>query len=311
MQRVKLGGAEQSILIRGRSAKAPILIWLHGGPGQDETGLWRRYNAALEDKFTVVYWVQRGTGRSWSADIPPSSMRLSRFVGDLDELVDMLRRRFGQARVAIAGHSWGTSVGVAYTQSHPDKVSAYIGVSQVVAYEEGERRSYAYTLAEAKRRKNAAALAELKQIGPPPYPFASLLKQRWWLNEFGGAWRKPRSLPLLMWQSFQASEMTLLDGVYFMRGQDFSSDNLQDDMASVNWMRDAQNFQVPVFIAAGRFDYNTDARLQHEYFERINAPAKTFRWFENSAHSPLFEEPEEFNRFMLNTVHAAALARSR
>ena len=64
------------------------LVWLHGGPGMDETGMWRRNNAALEDHFLVIYWTQRGTGRSYDSAIPATSMRLSRFVADLDELVD-------------------------------------------------------------------------------------------------------------------------------------------------------------------------------------------------------------------------------
>ncbi|QXQ07340.1 lysophospholipase [Sphingosinicellaceae bacterium] len=55
-------------------------------------------------------------------------------------------------------------------------------------------------------------------------------------------------------------------------------------------MRDATNFSMPVFIMAGRNDRNTDGQLQHEYFDRITAPAKRFTWFEASAHSPPFEQ---------------------
>ena len=203
IQRVKLGGVDQSILIRGRSTKAPILIWLHGGPGMDETGMWRFYNAALEDHFLVVYWVQRGTGRSYSDNIPASSMNIAQFGADLDQLVGMLKSRFHQRKVTLVGHSWGTSVGVAYAQAHPENVSAYVGVGQVVNAAEGERRSYEFTLNEARRAGNHAALADLQKIGPPPYSMAAIIKQRGWLNEFGGAWRSPRSMLGLMWTSFQ------------------------------------------------------------------------------------------------------------
>jgi proline iminopeptidase len=48
MQRIKLGGVDQSVTIRGLNADAPILIWLHGGPGQDATGMLRKYNSELE-----------------------------------------------------------------------------------------------------------------------------------------------------------------------------------------------------------------------------------------------------------------------
>lgn len=310
IERVRLGGVEQSIVIRGRSTKAPILIWLHGGPGNDTTGMWRRNNASLEDHFLVVYWTQRGTGRSYDAAIPAASMRLSRFVADLDELVDLMRAQFGQRRVVLVGHSWGTNIGVAYAQAHPDKVAAYVGVSQVVDAAEGERRSYAFTLAEAARRHDASALADLRRIGTPPYPMSSLVIQRNWLNRFGGAWHRPRDMPGLMWESFKASEVTLLDGFTFARGAEFSLGALKGDLAGVNWMRDATHFAMPVFIMAGRYDHNTDGELQHEYFERITAPAKKFFWFEESAHSPPFEQADAFNATVIRDVLPVAIERS-
>jgi proline iminopeptidase len=310
MQRVTLGGVEQSILIRGRDPRAPILIWLHGGPGSDETGLWRRHNAVLEDHFIVVYWTQRGSGRSWHADIPPESMNLAQFVADLDQLVGLLRARFGQPMVALAGHSWGTNIGVAYARAHPEKVSAYVGIGQIANSAEGERRSWAFTIAEAKRRGEAAAVAELTALGPAPYPIAAILKQRAWLEKFGGgSFREPTSLASLMWQSFQASEMTWLDGVGFFRGGDFSLAALAPQVARFDWLHDVTRFAVPVFIVAGRFDHNTDAALAHDYFARIEAPYKRFTWFEASAHSPPFEQPAAFNAFMIGEVLPVARAR--
>lgn len=303
MERVVLGGVEQSITIRGRSARAPILIWLHGGPGSDETGLWRRHNAVLEDHFLVVYWTQRGTGRSWHPDIPTQSMTIAQFVADLDQLVGLLQRRFHQSKVVLAGHSWGTSIGIAYVQAHPEKVSAYVGVGQIANAAEGERRSWAFTLAEAKRRGDAEALAELTALGPPPYPVGSILKQRQWLEKFGGgSFHKPVSLPQLMWQSFEASEVTLLDGINFGRGANFSLQAMAPEVARVDWLHSATRLAVPIFIVAGRFDHNTDANLAHDYFERIVAPYKRFTWFEASAHSPMFEQPAAFNALMIESV---------
>lgn len=302
MERVTLGGVQQSITIRGRDAKAPILIWLHGGPGMDATGMWRYYNAALEDHFVVVYWTQRGTGRSYSSNIPAKSMSLGQFVADLDQLVDILKRRLGADKIVLAGHSWGTNIGVAYSQAHPEKVSAYVGIGQIANAAEGERRTYAFTLAEAKKRNDVKALAELNRIGPPPYPVESLLVQRGWLEKFGGAWHKPTSFFQLLLTSYKASEMTWYDGVKFQAGVDFSLDALEPEIEKFDWMGTATRFAVPVFIVAGRHDHNTDANLAHEYFEKIDAPLKQFKWFEQSAHSPPFEEPQAFNDFMIREV---------
>ncbi len=61
---LRLGGLDQWVMIRGESATNPPLILLHGGPGPSETPLFRHFNAALEKSFTVVYWDQRGAGKS-------------------------------------------------------------------------------------------------------------------------------------------------------------------------------------------------------------------------------------------------------
>ena len=311
MRRVHLGGIDQSIVIRGRNAKAPILIWLHGGPGLDATGMWRHFNATLEDHFLVVYWTQRGTGRSYSADIAPGSMRISQFVSDLDELITYLTLRFHQSKVVLVGHSWGSTIGVAYTQAHPEKVAAYVGTGQVVSGAEGEHRTYRFTVEEARRRNNADAMKELAAIGPPPYPVAALLTQRKWLNEFGGAWHRPTSLSYLLWTSFQASEVTWLDGISFQKGQDFSLSALYPETERVDWLRSALRFQMPVFFLIGRYDRNADADLALTYFRRLKAPTKRFIRFESSAHSPSFEQPTAFDTVLIRDVLPVARLRAQ
>ena len=50
--------------------------------------------------------------------------------------------------------------------------------------------------------------------------------------------------------------------------------------------------QIPVYFLAGRYDYTCCYDLQYQYYEHISAPEKAFYVFEDSAHSPVFEEPE-------------------
>ena len=70
MEMIELGGVRQSVWYRGRDVKAPALILLHGGPGASASALFRQYDAELEDRYLVVYWEQRGTGRSYHAGMP-------------------------------------------------------------------------------------------------------------------------------------------------------------------------------------------------------------------------------------------------
>ena len=150
----RLGGLDQWVMIRGESVSNPPLILLHGGPGFPETRLFRHFNAPLEKSFTVVYWEQRGAGKSFDRRTPRSSMRIEQFIGDLDELVNAVRRRLGKDKVTVYGHSWGSVLGVLYAARFPEKVAAYVGTGQIGDQLAGELSSYAFVLAEAERRNN-------------------------------------------------------------------------------------------------------------------------------------------------------------
>ena len=106
---LRLGGLDQWVMIRGESLDNPPLILLHGGPGFTETCLFRHFNAPLEKHFTVVYWDQRGAGKSFDHKAPRSSMTVEQFIADLDALVDAVCSRTGKDKVAIYGHSWGSA----------------------------------------------------------------------------------------------------------------------------------------------------------------------------------------------------------
>jgi pimeloyl-ACP methyl ester carboxylesterase len=59
-------------------------------------------------------------------------------------------------------------------------------------------------------------------------------------------------------------------------------------------VRDYPEIKVPVYFVHGRHDRQVSANQAKDYFEKVVAPAKEMIWFEESAHSPPFEEPEKF-----------------
>jgi pimeloyl-ACP methyl ester carboxylesterase len=165
---LQLGGLDQWVRIRGEELSNPVLISLHGGPGFPEAWLQRYFNAVLEKSFTIVYWDQRGAGRSFKPGIAKSSMTVEQFIADLDQLVDIVCARLGQRKVVIFGHSWGSALGMLYAGRFPEKVSVYVGGAQIGDWAAAESASYALTLAEAERVNNRKAVKALRAIGPPP-----------------------------------------------------------------------------------------------------------------------------------------------
>jgi pimeloyl-ACP methyl ester carboxylesterase len=295
---VTLGGIPQWVEVRGADIANPVLIALHGGPGTPETPLLRHYNSAMETAFTIVYWDQRGAGRSFSRAIPAGTMTIDRFVADLDALVDHVCARLGTRRVAIFGHSWGSMLGTLYAARYPDKVSAYIGTGQIGDLAASERASYAFVLEEAKRRDNAKAVAELTKLGPPPYSDNRKLGlQRRWLGRFVGMfgrvpfWRALRIVLL-------APGTSLFNIPNVFRGIFFSLRMLWPQISAINLETAAPELKMPVWFLSGRHDHQVDAAVAEAYFNKLKAPRKQLVWFENSGHFVPFEEPEKFNETM-------------
>ena len=141
MESARIGGTRQQLWFRGRDRYAPVLLLFHAGPGVSEAAMFRHYNSGLEQHFLVVYWEQRGAGRSYDADMPPQSMTIAQFLRDLDEVVELVRHRFGKDTVVLVGHSWGTVLGTIYAHDHPEKVAAYVGVGQLADVRESAQLS--------------------------------------------------------------------------------------------------------------------------------------------------------------------------
>lgn len=306
---LRLGGVDQWVMTRGEDVANPPLILLHGGPGWSETRFFRLCNAPLEKSFTVVYWDQRGAGRSFHRDIPRSSMTVERFIRDLDELVDHVRRRLGQPRVVIFGHSWGSALGVLYAARFPEKIAAYVGSGQYADAAAGEAASYAYALQETERRGKRRMLKKLRAIGPPPHTREQLMVERTCVARLEGMMR-PAKWRDLARVALGVRESSIVDLPRIMRGFRFSLDAMWAEAAQLNLFEQAPALEMPVFLFLGRNDHWVPPEVSVEYLDALSAPSKELVWFEESGHEPFADEPEKFNAAMVELVRPVAIAAS-
>lgn len=295
-----IGGVDQWVMIRGRSRANPPLILLYGGPGMPETGFFRCFNAALEDAFTVVYWEQRGSGRSYARSIPRSSMTVERFVADLDELVEVVRDRVGSEQVAILGHSWGSLLGALYAHRFPEKVAAYVGVAQIGDWPAAEASSYAFALSEAQRLRDRKAIRKLQAIGPPPYDWRSLFAERTLVQRLDGQ-LNARTLWTMV-QMLRATEVSIIDLPDLIRGFRFTLDAMWPEASTLNLVDRVPALQMPVFFFLAREDHFVPAETSVAYYDALSAPSKRLVRFEDSGHELFADEPAKFNASMVELV---------
>lgn len=298
---LSLGGIDQWVMIRGQSIENPPLILLHGGPGLSETGFFRYSNALLEKSFTLVYWDQRGAGKSFDRKLPPSSMTVESFLADLDELVDWVCKRVGARQVAIFGHSWGSALGVLYSARFPEKVAAYVGCGQVGDWAAGESSSYAYALAEAERQSDEKTLAKLRAIGAPPHTPEALLTERTCLSRLDGL-MSARSMWKLARMVLGTRESSFLDLPNAYRGFRFSLDAMWAEVSRLNLSKAVPALHMPVFFFLGRRDHWVPPETSVAYFDALTAPSKKLVWFEESGHEPFVDEADKFNAAMTELV---------
>jgi pimeloyl-ACP methyl ester carboxylesterase len=307
---LNLGGFDQWVMIRGESLANPPLVILHGGPGFSDTPFLRQCNRSLEKSFTVVYWDQRGAGKSFDSRIPKASMRVEQFISDLDQLVENVCARLGKKKVAIFGHSWGSVLGVLYVDRFPDKVAAYVGCAQYGDWAAAESASYAMALAEAQHRNNRKAETALRAVGPPPYTASGLLKERIWLQRLEGQLR-PKAFLDMGRIVLGAPEYSIFDLTKIMRGFRFSLNAMWDEVSTLNLIKIVPELRVPVFFFLGRRDSWVPPETSVAYFDALSAPSKKLLWFEESGHEPFVDEPAKFNTMMVDLVRPVLVSTER
>ena len=129
---IEINGTKLCVSVRTKKLGNPILLYLHGGPGDAALPLVLKYNKQLEDIFTVVILEQRGAGKSYYPFAESDNIKIDTFIEDVYALSKNLLKRYNQEKLYLVGHSWGSVLGLKFTKLYPELIHAYIGCGQVV-----------------------------------------------------------------------------------------------------------------------------------------------------------------------------------
>lgn len=301
---VRIGGHDQSIMLRGHDVEAPVLLFLEGGPGGTALGSMRYAGQQLEEHFTVATWDQRGTGKSASALEPLDTLTVARAVADTIEVTDYLRDRFDEERIYLLGSSWGTTLGTLAVQARPDLFHAYIGSGQMVDQQETDKLMYAESVAYAQRVGDTGFAEQLRAIGPPPYtdmlayPVAIASNPEWHDFTHGPDHDARSTYPA----NLLVEEYTLTETVRSAAALIDTFALMYPQLQDVDFRRDVPRLDVPVFIVEGEHEAPGRSVLAVDWFEQLSAPSKQLVTFELSGHTPHLHEPGRFATYLADVV---------
>ena len=159
-----INGVNMGMIIKSKDASNPVLLFVHGGPGMPEYPLTEKYPTGLEDYFTVVWWDQRGSGLSYQSGMPEEKMTTEQFISDTIEVSKYLRERFGQDKIYLMAHSWGSYIGIQAAAKSPELYHAYIGIGQISNTMESEKIAYDYMLKYYKEAGDEKTVKKLQNL---------------------------------------------------------------------------------------------------------------------------------------------------
>lgn len=148
MKKIKLNGIELAYERRGK--ETPLML-IHGYPL--DHSIWNEVAAQLENDFDLILPDLRGFGESTTIESPYS---ISDIANDLAALLDSL----GVEQTALAGHSMGGYVALAFAKAFPQRVSGLALVSSQAAADTPERKEGRYKTAADVSQKGVQIVAD-------------------------------------------------------------------------------------------------------------------------------------------------------
>jgi pimeloyl-ACP methyl ester carboxylesterase len=224
-------------------------------------------------------------------------MTIEQFYEDALALIKTLLTRFGKKKLLLLGHSWGGLLATRLAERHPELLHAVILMNSTMDNVRGEDLSYTWALERAREKHDDKAIRRLERLGASDtYTGEGRFVERNIVFRYGGLIHSdPLKMVRLM---LEAPEYSIADCIrnFRMKALSFSIPLMADELMSFNLIEEVRRLEVPVFLFLGRHDHTAPPELSEEFYAALQAPDKGLIWFEGSAHTPDLDEPERFQR---------------
>lgn len=136
---VPIGGIDQWIGIQGSDIRNPVILYLHGGPGEAQSPFLKQF-IPWHGEYTVANWDQRGSGRTYARNgistpgMSTPQRALERLCEDAQEVAEYVCKRLSKRKVILVGQSWGAELALHVVKRWPQHFHAFVGTGQPVSW---------------------------------------------------------------------------------------------------------------------------------------------------------------------------------
>lgn len=308
---VEINGIRQYIQIRGANKNAPLLLFLHGGPGGSMAGLCHIMQSEWEKNFTVVNWDQRNTCKTYlanknSAAAIAQSGSISDYMADIDAVIDYLHTVYDFEKIILVGFSWGSLIGAEYAKTHGERVSHYIGIGQHVHYIDGLHYSCEWLKDVAKNSPSDTNKIQhfLENIPQQPEMNATFLKSLQGFSMLGAKYiaKDARAFPL---KALLTSPFLKLSEKMSMLRSDFKLFTGTYHTLMTHDFRKNLHFDMPVLFVSGNQDFICSNQLLERCFDDISAPFKKNVVIQKATHLCFYDQPTIFQKEVVEFINNA------
>ena len=282
---VNIGGIRQFISIKGGDRKAPVLLFLHGGPGRSLMPFADKFTNKLQQKFVVVQWDQREVGETLKLNTSTAPLSVGLLKSDTHEVVEYLLKRFGRKKLYLVGHSFGTVLGFYIADKYPQLLYAYIPISPVVDQIKSNHLTLAMLQKQAKKDNNTQ---ELKELATIKIPFENT-EQLFYFSKW-----------LFIYNDVDFAKKDDFKEVYIPWATTWMP--VWSEATKNNLFKTLKAVKCPVYFFVGRGDNQTFFNISEAYFKALKAPKKKLFWFEKSGHTIFTTEPDRLQDLIIDKI---------
>lgn len=303
---VRINGAEHYLLHYKTTDEAPVLIFIHGGPGQSESMIAYIVEEYVGRNYNIVYYDQRGAGKTYlkSKKMKPDTEILKK---DLLEVVLYVKKVYQKEKIGILGHSWGSVLGSMFALEHPEHTLCYIGCGQVVNLMENEQVGYEKLKAAIERSGNRGDSKKLEKIGE--YPGTGAFDMQFYrkmgkVRNLQGKYHLAAGLDKNMIKiCLDSPIMGVADIFPFLVGM-IVNIQVMKELMSFDLRGKGVEYQVPVYYVLGENDQQTPTEISIAYFNEIVAPHKKLYFIKNAGHLTMIDNTNDYRAALCEIADA-------